>query len=128
MVEFIDGQVLMCPKEKSIEEVVVIGEEEGGLYKLKGHSETTLVHETTSPSELWHRRLAQINYKALPHVSKVVMGLLDLKIDHEGICKGCAKGKDIKNPFSKSETKTKGTLELIHSDVCGPMPSTSLSG
>ena len=51
-----------------------------------------------------------------------------LKIDHEGICKGCAKGKNIKNPFPKSETKTKGMLELIHSDVCGPMPSTSLSG
>ena len=51
-----------------------------------------------------------------------------MKIDHEGICKGCAKGKNIKNPFPKSETKTKGMLELIHSDVCGPMPSTSLSG
>ena len=59
---------------------------------------------------------------------KVVTGLPDLKIDHEGICKGCAKGKNIKNPFPKSETKTKGTLELIHSDVCGPIPSTSLSG
>ena len=30
--------------------------------------------------------------------------------------------------FPKSETKTKGTLELIHSDVCGPMPSTFVSG
>ena len=28
----------------------------------------------------------------------------------------------------RSETKTKGTLELIHLDVCGPMSSTSLSG
>ena len=28
----------------------------------------------------------------------------------------------------KSETKTKGTLELIHSDVSGPIPSTTLSG
>ena len=54
-------------------------------------------------------------------------GLPDMKIKHEGICKGCAKGKNTKNPFSKSETKTKGTLELIHSDVCGLM-STSLSG
>ena len=32
------------------------------------------------------------------------------------------------NPFPKSETKTKGTFELIHSDVCGPMPSILLSG
>ena len=61
-------------------------------------------------------------------MNKVVTGLPDMKIKHEGICKGCAKGKNIKNPFSKSETKTKGMLELIHSDVCGPMSSTSLSG
>ena len=56
------------------------------------------------------------------------MGLPNMKIKHEGICKGCAKGKNIKNPFLKSETKTKGTFELIHLDVCGPMYSTSLSG
>ena len=126
-VAFIYGQVLMWPKGKWIEDEVVIGEEEGGLYKLKGHPETALVHETTSSSELWHRRLAHVNYKALPYVSKVVTRLPDLKIDHEGTCKGCARGKKIKNPFPKSETKTKGTLELIHSDVCGPMWSTSLS-
>ena len=40
-VAFIDGQVLMRPKGKWIKDVVVIGEE-GGLYKLKGHLETTL--------------------------------------------------------------------------------------
>ena len=33
---FIDGQVIMCPKGKNINDVVVIGEQEGGLYKLKG--------------------------------------------------------------------------------------------
>ena len=46
IVAFIDGQVLMWPKVKSIEDAIVIGEEKGGLYKLKGHSETTLVHES----------------------------------------------------------------------------------
>ena len=51
-----------------------------------------------------------------------------MNIDHEGTCKGCARGKNIKNPFPKSETKTKCALELIHSDVCGPMPSTYLNG
>ena len=34
---FIDGQVLMWSKGKTLEYVVVIGEEEGGLYKLKGN-------------------------------------------------------------------------------------------
>ena len=57
---------------------------------------------------------------------KVVTCLPYLNIDHEGTCKACARGNNIRNPFPKSETKTKGTLELIHSNVCGPMPSTSL--
>ena len=73
----------MWSKGKTLEDVVVIGEEEGGLYKLKGHPYTTLVHETTSSSEPWHRRLAHINYKALPYVRKVVKGLPYLKIDNE---------------------------------------------
>ena len=35
-VSFVDGQVLMWPKGKTFDDVVVIGEQEGGLYKLKG--------------------------------------------------------------------------------------------
>ena len=49
-------------------------------------------------------------------------------MDHEGVWKGCAQGKNIKNPFPKRDNKEKGTLELIHLDICVPMPSTSLSG
>jgi hypothetical protein len=55
-VAFIDGEVLMWSKGKPIEDVV-IGIEEGGLYKLKGHSDVALTHSTESPCELWHRRL-----------------------------------------------------------------------
>ena len=127
-VSFIDGQVLMWTKGKTLEDAVVIGEEEGGLYKLKGQPKTFLVHAITSSSELWHSRISHIKYKALLYVRKVVIGLPYFNIDHEGTCKGCARGKNIKNPFLKSETMTKGTVGLIHSDVCGPMPSTFLRG
>jgi hypothetical protein len=72
MVAFIDGEVLMWPKGKTIEDAVVIETKEGGLYKLKGHSDIAMTHFTESPCELWHRRLAHINYKALPYVSKLV--------------------------------------------------------
>ena len=106
-VSLIDGEVLMWHKGKTIEEAIFIVTEEGGLYKLKGHSDAALTHSTESPCELWHRILAHINYKALPYVSKTVKGLPDFKVDHEGVCKGCAQGKDIKNPFSKSDNKAK---------------------
>ena len=59
---------------------------------------------------------------------KVVTRLPDLNIAHYVTCNGCAREKKIKNSFPKIETNTKGTLELIHFDVCGPMPSISLSG
>ena len=36
---FIDGQVIMWPKGKTIDDAVVIGEQERGSYKLKGHPE-----------------------------------------------------------------------------------------
>ena len=127
-VVFIYGEVLMWPKGKTMEEAIVIGKEEGGLYKLKGHSEEALTHSIENPCELWHRRLAHINYKALPYVSKVVTCLPKFKVDHEGMCNGCAQGKNIKNPFLKRDNKAEGVLELIHSDVCGLMPSTSISG
>jgi hypothetical protein len=127
-VYFIDGEVLMWPKGKNIEDEIVIGTEEGGLYKLKGHSDAALNHSIESPCELWHRILDHIKYKALPYVSKVVTSLPKFNVDHEGVCKGYAQGKNIKNPFPKSDSKAEGILELIHSYVCVPMPSTSLSG
>jgi hypothetical protein len=87
-----------------------------------------MTHAIENPCELWHRRLAHINYKALPYICKAVTGLPKLKVDHEGICNGCAQGKNIKKPFPKRDSKAEGVLELIHSDVCGPMPSSSISG
>ena len=61
-VAFIDGQVLMWPKGKTIGDAVVIREQEGGLYRLKGQPEQALVHDSVEPNELWHRRLAHVNY------------------------------------------------------------------
>jgi hypothetical protein len=126
-VAFIDGEVLLWPRRKSIDDVVVIGVQEGGLYKLKGNSISTLVHTTITPSELWHGRFAHIHYKALPIVSKMVTGLPKIQVDHEGVCKGCAQGKNMKKPFPSSDSKAKGVLDIIHLDVCGPMSVASLS-
>ena len=54
-VAFVDGQVLMWPNGKSFDDVVVIGEQEGGLYKLEGQPEQDLVHDSVEPNELWHK-------------------------------------------------------------------------
>ena len=113
--------------QKEILFMIVIGEQEGGLYILKGQPRQDLVHDSVEPNELWHRSLAHVLYRALPLASKVVEGLPKIQAKH-GVCKGCAKGKNTKKTFPSSESKAKGILEIIHSDVCGLMSSSSLSG
>ena len=69
-----------------------------------------------------------MHYRALPLVSKAVEYFLEMQTKHDAIYKGCAKGKNTKKTFPSSESKEKGILEIIHSDVCDPMSSSSLSG
>jgi hypothetical protein len=116
----------MWPRGKNIDDVVIIGIHEDGLYKLKGKVDQALVHSTIYPCELWHRRFAYIHYKALPVVSKMVKGLPEIQVFHDGVWKGCAQGKNVKKPFPSSDSKEKGVLDLIHLDVCGTLSATSL--
>ena len=56
------------------------------------------------------------------------MGLLEIQIDHEGVCKGCAQGNNTKNPYPNSDNKENEILDIIHLDICMPMQTTSLRG
>ena len=74
---------------------------------MKSHPEQALLHDTVDPSELWHRRLAHVHYRALPLARKAVEGLQEIQAKHDGVGKGCAKGKNTKKTFSSSESKAK---------------------
>ena len=58
----------------------------------------------------------------------MVTGLPMLHVDHDGVCRGCALGKNTKGLFPNSENRSKGTLDLIQFDLCGSMTVTSLGG
>ena len=77
---------------------------------MKGQPEQALVHDLEETNELWHRRLAHVHYRALPLARKVLEGLPEIQAKHEGVCKGCAKGKNTKKTFPSSESKEKGIL------------------
>ena len=104
-VSFVDGQVLMWPKGKTIDDAIVIGEKEGGLYKLKVQPKQDLVDDSVEPSKLWNTSLAHVHYRALPLARKVVEGLPEIQEKHDGGCKGCVKGKNTKKTFPSSERK-----------------------
>jgi hypothetical protein len=44
------------------------------------------------------------------------------------VCKGCAQGKNVKHSFPNNDNRAKGVLDIVHSNICGPMSATSLSG
>jgi hypothetical protein len=56
-----------------------------------------------------------------------VTGVPNFSSEHHELCKGCILGKYTKTAFPSSDNRAAGILDLIHSDVCGPMSLTSLT-
>jgi transposase InsO family protein len=54
----------------------------------------------------------------------MVTSLPDMKVEHDGVCKGCTLGKN--GIFSSSDNRTKGILDIIHLDVCKQITIPSL--
>jgi hypothetical protein len=127
-ITFSKGRVLAWHKDSHMSSSKVIDVRDNNLYKLTIKPVQALLHDTINLSELWHRRFAHIHYRAIPALKKMVTCLPEIQIQHEGICKGCALGKNIKGSFSNSDNRSKEILDLIHSDVCGPMTIASLNG
>ena len=45
----------------------------------------------------------------------MVTGVLEIQEDHDGVCKGCVHGNNVKSPFLSNEIKEKGILDIIYS-------------
>ena len=46
----------------------------------------------------------------------MVTSMTPIKPIHDGMCKGCALGKNVKKPYSSSSRRSKRILDLIHFD------------
>jgi transposase InsO family protein len=87
--------------------------------------------EGTTSAQLWHRRFGHLGYSNLARLPTMVTGLSltsDIKAASADLCEPCAMGKIHRQPFPESQNRTVKPLELIHMDVCGPMPVTSFGG
>ena len=75
---------------------------------------------STSNAYLWHLRLGHINSNRIQRLVKD--GLLEpLDFNEFPVCESCLEGKMTKMPFNAKGNRAKDLLELVHSDVCGPM-------
>lgn len=69
---------------------------------------------------LWHLRLGHISLEMINQLTKVGP-LRELSVGTLPVCESCLEGKMTKRPFSEKGNRAKEPLELIHSDVCGPI-------
>ena len=74
----------------------------------------------TDEAYMWHLRLGHINSNRIQRlVSDGLISPLDLK--NLPVCESCLEGKMTKRPFKGKGNRATQLLELIHTDVCGPM-------
>ena len=111
----------MWPSNESMSSAMIIEAQEGGVYKVIGQVIQALAHEKINPCELWHRRFGHLNYHALLGSQKMVTSMPVFSFENDNICRGCVLGKNTKKYYPHSNRKTNGILDLIHSDLCGPM-------
>ena len=80
--------------------------------------------------DLWHRRLAHINYDSLKHLlsGQVVTGIhIDDHSAPDPVCEPCIAGKQHRT-VNKTATRCTTPLEIVHCDLHGPMPVQSING
>lgn len=109
---------------------------ENDLYKLglassKCHIDALrTIGSKINKIELWHKRLCHINYTRLSQLvmNSMVLGLENLNTKNISQCTSCIKGKQHRDKFPKEGgTRAKEVLELIHSDICGQMQTSTHS-
>ena len=108
--------------------VIARGKKTGTLYVTSNLENIVAVADADGKSNLWHQRLGHMSEKGM----KTLLSkgkLPDLKNVDVGLCEDCIFGKQKKVSFTKSgKTPKAERLELVHTDVWGPSPVSSLAG
>ena len=91
----------------------------------------TVVSEQGHDMDLWHQRLGHLGRQRLQEtISKqLVNGMNVSKTAKLSFCEGCIEGKMHRKPFAPvGKIGSTERLQLVHSDVCGPMSTESVGG
>ncbi|KAI5351827.1 hypothetical protein L3X38_004718 [Prunus dulcis] len=104
---------------------------EHGCFSLTMVPATQLVlrASVTHSLQTWHKRLGHLNDQSIRMLANqdMVHGLPSLEKDF-AVCEGCKLGKQHRDSFPAESTwRAQFPLELVHTDICGPMQIASMS-
>jgi hypothetical protein len=108
--------------------ILAHGQKTNTLDMRTNNKDTIVVAVTGVDSKLWQLRLGHMSKKGMKvHLSK--RKLPELKSVESDLCEGCIQGKQKKVSFTKvGKAPKSGKLELLHTDLWGPVTMASLRG
>lgn len=121
-----------CEIYNSNRDLISVSRMVNDLYPLNCVVNETQVKEkamvAVKTMDIWHRRMGHICDNNLMKVKNSSIGIDFKPQSDREVCKVCAIGKQSRAPFKEKGTRAKSLLQIIHSDVCGPLPIKSFSG
>jgi len=120
-------------KVNNVEGVVVAeARRDKNLYLLNVKVCKDTAHIANSLDEgamLWHERFGHLNMARLKDLDAMVNGMNLKEVPLHHVCEAYIESKHQRTSFPKDEmTRVSKLLELVHSDVCGPMKTTFRGG
>ncbi|CAM8930112.1 unnamed protein product [Rhodiola kirilowii] len=108
-----------------------IGEMVKGLYQLKLESNNIKSTCTAAikkvSSTLWHKRMGHLPVNKLKKMLSSLPDNIELD-DCDVHCQVCPMAKQARLPFPLSQHKSVESFELVHADVWGPFPTSTVTG
>lgn len=101
------------------------------LYVINDTSEiASIANIKENPWQNLHENFGHLNMKDLKYLvnRECVHGIKVTGDEKMPTCEVCVQGKLARIPFDRSNTISSETLQLVHTDICGPMRVQSLSG
>jgi transposase InsO family protein len=122
-----DGLVKIMSVKDNLK-TIMSGYEDGKLLRMNGkvikrkEEVATTSNSKMSSFRLWHFRFGHLNFESLLKLKSqdLVKGLPTFKKENSK-CESCILGKKKRESFPTSSWQATKYLELIHSDICGPM-------
>lgn len=110
----------------------MVADRRGDLFYLRGRTQQTcnLTTSGKTEAELWHDRLCHTNFQDMNTMLKREK-TIGLKFNYASTPNSydtCLAGKFTSLPFPTRGERTPGILDIVHTDLCGPMRTTSLGG
>ncbi|MCO5575276.1 hypothetical protein L7F22_029076 [Adiantum nelumboides] len=131
---FEDDRCIVRDRENGYS-LITTGTLENGLFVLDRYEKQiqACIAETKTQAmqdaELWHARFGHVGYGSLMTLQRhnMVHDLSLLEMPPRHVCEGCVLGKMHRFAFSQDgSVRATRKLQLVHSDVCGPMRTPSV--